>query len=192
MNNIERNRILISSLSKSEKRSFKLFCATQSGEKSYLQLFESIENSITAKYELIFQTFSDTSKNKNIEIASDYLYKQLLDFLVYKRNKKNIQPQIFDLIEKSNVLFDCKLRDEALETLNEAKQQATLYEDDIMQIIVARTEMHYLQIMGFPLLPEKKLVEKQMKLLGLMKFSRTINQYHFLKDILNHRLLHKK
>lgn len=191
MKNIERSRVIITSMGKSEKRSFKIYCATQSGEKAYLQLFEIIENLPKGQYEKVENEFLDSSKNKNLEIASGYLYNQLLDFLVSKRSKKEIQSQIFKMVEKANILFERKLIEEAFEALKQASSHATLYDAEMMQMIISKTEMYFLSILGFPSLSEKQLVSKQVKLQELMKYSRIINQSYFLRDILNHRLLHK-
>ena len=133
----------------------------------------------------------DSSKNKNIEIAAGYLYNQLLDFLVYKRSKKGIQAQIFNKIERAKILFKRKLIEEAFESLAQAANFATLYEGETMQIIIARTEMYFLSVLGFPSISEKQLITKQVKLQELLRYSRTISQFHFLRDTLNYRLLHK-
>lgn len=191
MKNIERSRVIISSMSKSEKRGFNIYCTAQNGEKAYLQLFDIIGNLAKGQHEKLENEFLDSSNNKNIEIAAGYLYNQLLDFLVYKRSKKGIQAQIFNKIEKANILFKRKLIEEAFESLAQAANLANLYEAEIMQIIVARTEMYFLSVLGFPSLSEKQLITKQVKLQELLRYSRTISQFHFLKDTLNYRLLHK-
>jgi len=178
-------------MGKSEKRGFKIYCATQGGEKAYLQLFDIIDNLPKGHYGKLEDEFQDSSKNKNMEIAAGYLYTQLLDFLVSKRPKKEIQSQIFKMIEKANILFERKLIDEAFESLNQASNHAAFYDAEMMQMIIAKTEMYFLGILGFPSLSEKELISKQVKLQELMKYSRLINQSYFLRDILNHRLLHK-
>lgn len=191
MKNIERSRVIIASMAKSEKRSFKIYCATQSGEKGYLQLFDIIADSPKGQYGKLENEFLDASKNKNIEVAAGYLYNQLLDFLVQKRSKKEIHSQIFKLVEKANILFERKLIEEAFEALTQADNYASLYDAENLQIIIAKTEMYFLGILGFPYLSEKQLIAKQVKLQELMKYSRIINQSYFLRDVLNHRLLHK-
>ncbi|MDP2068914.1 MAG: hypothetical protein Q8K04_08105 [Lutibacter sp.] len=191
MKNIERSRVVIASMGKSEKRSFKIYCSTQSGEKAYLQLFDIIDNLPNGRFEKLENEFLDISRNKNVEIAAGYLYNQLLDFLVHKRSKKDMQSQIFMMIEKANILFERKLIDEAFHTLNQADNYASLFNAENLQIIIAKTEMYFLGTLGFPNLSEKQLIGKQVKLQELMKYSRIINQSYFLSDILNYRILHK-
>ncbi len=191
MNQVERTSILISSMSKPEKRGFKLFCNTQKGEKKYLDLFDIINNLPIEKSEKVWELFEQENSGKNIEVVAGYLYKLLLDYLVQKRVEKSIQAKIFKQIEISKVLFERKLPDEAAQELVIASQMAQTFEDDIMQILTARVEMTQAGERGFTNLSEKELVNKQMKLQAIMKHSRTINQHSFLLDILNHRLLFK-
>lgn len=192
MNNTDRASIIISSLSKAEKRGFKLFCGAQKGEKSYLALFDIIDEQTSAGLKKIQEQFSEASSQKSLETAAGYLYKLLLNFLVQSRSEKHIQTKIFNHIEKSSLLFERKLFEEAAEELAVAKELATSYEDDVMQMLISRMEMRHLSNLEFPSLPEKELVGKQMKLLNTMKYSRTINQHNFLLDVLNHRLLYKR
>lgn len=191
MNNLQRITMIISSLSKSEKRGFKLYCNTQKGEKLYIALFDIVDNLAMKGKEKIQSRFEKENDGKNIEVAAGYLYKLLLNFLVQKRGEKSIQAKIFQQIEKSKVLFEKKLLDEASDELLIAKKLAEKYEDDIMQMLVSRVEMGQNRLLDFINISEKELITKQMKMQAIMKYSRTINQHFFLLDILNYRLLHK-
>ena len=77
MNNIERISIIISSMSKPEKRGFKLYCNTQKGEKMYITLFDIVDNLATEEKEKIQNRFEKENAGKNIEVAAGYLYKLL-------------------------------------------------------------------------------------------------------------------
>ena len=192
MNPIERTSILISSMSKSEKRGFKLFCNTQKGDKGYMALFDIIDSLATEDSGKIWKRFERENPGKNIEVAAGYLYKLLLDYLVQKRVEKSIQAKIFRQIEMSKVLFERKLPHEAIEELVVASQMARTYEDDIMQMLAARVEMLQASELGFAGLSEKELVARQVKALAVMKYSRAISQHNFLLDVLNYRLLYKR
>lgn len=192
MNRVECASILISSMSKSEKRGFKLYCNTQKGEKVYMVLFDIIDGLATEEGEMILKRFECGNPGKNIEVAAEYLYKLLLNFLVQKRVERSIQAKIFKQIEMSKVLFERKLPQEATEELAVASQMAQTYEDDIMQMLVARVEMLQASELGFAGLSEKELISRQMNALAVMKYSRAISQHNFLLDVLNYRLLHKR
>lgn len=192
MNNIERVSIIISSMGKSEKRGFKLYCNTQKGEKMYVALFDIVDSFATEEREKIQSRFEKENAGKNIEVAAGYLYRLLLNFLVQKRVEKSVQAKIFQQIEISKVLFERKLFDEAAEELATGRKMAEKYEDDIMQMLVSRVEMAQIEQLGFVGLSEKDLIAKQMKLQATMKYSRAINQHNSLLDILNHRLLYRR
>lgn len=192
MNQIERASVLISSMSKPEKRGFKLYCNTQKGDKGYMSLFDIIDSFTTEESEKIWKRFECENPGKNIKVAAEYLYKLLLDFLVQKRVERSIQARIFKQIEISKVLFERKLPHEAIEELVVASQMARTYEDDIMQMLAARVEMLQASELGFAGLSEKELVARQVKALAVMKYSRAISQHNFLLDVLNYRLLYKR
>lgn len=192
MNQIERASVLISSMSKPEKRGFKLYCNTQKGDKGYMSLFDIIDSFTIEESEKIWKRFECENPGKNIKVAAEYLYKLLLDFLVQKRVERSIQARIFKQIEISKVLFERKLPHEAIEELVVASQMARTYEDDIMQMLAARVEMLQASELGFAGLSEKELVARQVKALAVMKYSRAISQHNFLLDVLNYRLLYKR
>ena len=163
MNNIERISIIISSMSKPEKRGFKLYCNTQKGEKMYITLFDIVDNLATEEKEKIQNRFEKENAGKNIEVAAGYLYKLLLNLLVQKLVEKSVQAKIFRQIEISKVLFERKLPDEATEELLVAQKMAEKYEDDIMQMLASRVEMAQIEQLGFVGLSEKELIAKQKK-----------------------------
>lgn len=191
MNNLNRTIILISSMNKPEKRSFKLYCNTQAGEKAYVKLFDIIDKSNAMEYDVIEKSLRNVCNFRSFEIVTSYLYKILIDFLVFKLPEKRIQSKIYQLIERANILFERKLFDEAFGELKNAEEHAVLYEDDVMQVLISRTKMRFLSILDFPKISEKELVAQQVKLSEQIIYARRINQYNYLLDILNHRLLYK-
>lgn len=192
MNNIERCILVITSMTVQEKRGFKQFNNFQKGNKGYLQLFETIETNPTDHYELIESNFKQVSCNKNIVATSNYLYDLLLEYLVSERHRKNIWSKIYASIEKANVLFELKLFEDAFNELEKANKYSTLYEDDITQVIISKTRMRFYSNLDYVGLTEKELVSMQMKLHEQMKYTKTINQYNHLLDILNFRILNEQ
>ena len=90
--------ILVHSLTKSEKRYFKLSSNLQDGDKAYLALFDSIGEKTTE--EELRACFQESQKGKNYEMAVKHLYKALLDCLVRLREKQDDQTRIFNMISK--------------------------------------------------------------------------------------------
>lgn len=177
-------------MSKSEKRGFKLFCSIQKGEKNYIELLNIIDKSPLESEEKIREKYNLLHNEKNIETSATYLYQLLIDFLIQKRTEKSIQSQIFKQIEASKVLYERNLPEDATKELTSALNKAKRFEDDIMQLLASRIELAQASEDNFKDFQEKEMVEKHIKLLNTLKYSRTISQHNFLLNILSYRLLY--
>lgn len=181
--------LLVHSLSKAEKRYFRLYSNLQSGEKVYLRLFDLISEGIPA--EEIQNRFKELPDEKSYEMAIKHLYRVILDCLIRLREKQDTQAQIFNYITKAEILFDRDLAEDALAELNKAKKLAITYENDPLQLLIRRTELKYLSSLGFKGVSERELVNKQMKINDVMKYARNTNLHLQLYDILKHRITYK-
>ena len=190
MNILEKNIILISSMSKAEKRGFKLLYDSDNQNKAYLLLFDLIEQNITHSFETIDEAFKDLT-HKNITTASNYLYSLILKYLIYENASKSLKITLFHQIERAKILFDRKLIDEGFEELQKAYQQAKLYEDEVMQLLILRTKIRFHEKLDFTRISEQELASLQMKQLSLTKKNRIIDQHNFLYNTLRHRINHK-
>lgn len=189
MKKIELLIALIKSMSKSEKRYFKLYSNLQSGTKIYLFLFDLLEKMLPE--EDIYEEFHKKYKDNNIEVAAKHLYTVILDCLQILREKQDIQSKIFSYISKANILFERELFEEAFVELDKAKKLASTYEQDTLLLLIRRTELKYFNTLDFKGMNEKQLVNKQMKINEIMKYSRNVNLHLQLYDILRHRLIYK-
>lgn len=190
MNVFDKSVILIASMSKAEKRSFKLLCDCEKSEKAYLILFDLIEQNITNSFESINKAFTSIT-HKSITTASGYLYNLILKHLVYENANKSLKVALFNQIERAKILFDRKLVDESFEELDKAYEQANLYEDEIIQQLVLRTKIKFHEKLDFTRISEQELASTHMKQLSLTKKSRVIDQHNFLYNTLRHRI-HRK
>lgn len=181
--------ILVHSLTKSEKRYFKLSSNLQDGDKAYLALFDSIGEKTTE--EELRACFQESQKGKNYEMAVKHLYKALLDCLVRLREKQDDQTRIFNMISKANILFEREMVEEALACLEKAKEIAIEFENDYALLLILRTELKFLSLSDFNGISEKELVGKQVRITEILKYSRNLNQHIQLYDILRHRSMYK-
>lgn len=181
--------VLIKSLSKAEKRYFRLYSNIQGGEKIYFALFELFEAKTSA--DEIHRLFCLHHEGKSFEMAVKHLYKVVLDCLMHLRENQDIQTKIFNYISKAAILFERELPDDALAELGKAKKLAVCYENDSLLLLIRRTELKYLSSRDFKGITEKQLVEKQMKINEVMKYARSANLHTQLYDILKHRFIYK-
>lgn len=189
MNTTNSVLILVNSLTKAEKRYFNLYSNLQSGEKAYIVLYKLITPNTSA--EELFNKFCASQPGKSFDMAAKHLYRNLSDCLVRLREKQNIQSKIFNQISKSGIFFEREMFEEAFTELEKAKTLAKVHEEDALSLLIRRTELKYLNALDFRGISEKKLVNKQMKINEITKYSRTLNQHLQLYEILKHRLIYK-
>lgn len=181
--------LLIQSLSKAEKRYIRLYTNLQSGDKNYMLIYNYASEGLSA--EQIYAKFSEEVNEKSFEMAAKHLYQVLLDCLVQLRDKQDIQTSIFNYITKSNILFERELYDNAFSELEKARKLASMYEKDLLLLLIGRTELKYMRTIHFNGINEKILVNKQMQINDTMKYTRNINQHLQLYDILKHRIAYR-
>jgi hypothetical protein len=181
--------ILTESLSKSEKRYFRLFSKIQAGDKKYVYLFNLIEAHNTV--DEVYTKFCKKYNNASFNMAVKHLYRTVMDCLIYLYRKQDIQTKIFAMISEADILHERTLFDEAIEKLKKAKNIALTYEMYSLTLLLRRIELKYLNATNFKNISERQLISKQMKLVEEMKYNRSSNLHSQLYDILKHRLFYK-
>ncbi|MCD7937188.1 MAG: hypothetical protein LUG98_10040, partial [Tannerellaceae bacterium] len=186
MKRIELLSQIINSMSKAEKRYFKLYSAIQEGKKEYVFLYDQLENERAPQE--VYEAFCETYGKKGFENSLQYLYKQLLNSLTLVNTQEKIQQEIFRFLSYAEILYERKIVSQALVELNRAKGLAELYEQDILLLLIRRTELKYISESGYMELTEKQLVSKQTKLNESMKITRATNMHISLFTTLQYRL----
>jgi hypothetical protein len=181
--------VLAESLTKSEKRYFRLFSNIQSGDKKYVYLFDLIEDN--NPIDTVYALFCKKYNSANFNMAVKHLYRTIMDCLLYLHRKQDIQTKIFTLLSEADILYERALFDDAMDVLNKAKKLAAIYEMDSLILLSRRIELKYMNTTNFKDVTERQLISKQMKIVEEMKYSRSANLHSQLYDILKHRLFHK-
>jgi hypothetical protein len=115
---------LIRSLTKSEKRFFKLHSALQSGDKNYLRIFEAIDKQKTYDEEAIKKLFSKETFIKHFPSEKNHLYKLILKSLRAYHAEASVSGILKQEIKNIEILYDKALYTEANKTLHRAKRMA--------------------------------------------------------------------
>lgn len=174
---------LINSLSKSEKRYFRLLASPQKGEKLYLQLFNCLE-----KYDAFDLQLQEELKvlfpGTTIEPARKHLYRILMRSLRQFHTENEIDVQVFNLIQDSRILLNRGLIEPCFDQLEKAKQLSLRYEKFNLYIQAARQELQYLIQLQFEGLKEFNLIQKQEKIRELLEFESTLHQHASLYEVL--------
>lgn len=115
---------LIKSLTKSEKRFFKLHSALQSGPKNYLRIFEAVDAQDTYDEEALKTHFAKEVFIKHLPSEKNHLYKLILKSLRAYHAEASVSGLLKIEIKNIEILYDKALYGEATKTLHRAKRIA--------------------------------------------------------------------
>ncbi len=145
---------LIKSMTKSEKRNFKLY-ANRIGsvkEIKFIQVFDSIDKMDVYKEELIFKRAKDI-KISQLPNLKAHLYKQLLTSLRLSQINHDVTISIREQIDHAKVLYNKGLYQQSLRMLEKSKVLAEKYERKLL----------HLEIVEFEKLIESQYITKSME-----------------------------
>lgn len=126
---------LIHSLTKSEKRSFKLF-AKRSGatnEAKFIRLFDVLEKMSVYDEEAIKKRLPNISSTQFANLKS-HLYSQILASLRLSNLKSDIDIELREQLDYIRVLYKKGLYNQSLRLLNRAKNTTGSYRKDLFQL----------------------------------------------------------
>jgi hypothetical protein len=127
---------LISSLSKAEKRSFKLYANRNSSsqeEIKYLQLFDFIDRTDNYSDELAISRISGIKKSQLSNIKA-HLYKQLLTSLRLQHAAHLPTIEIRESMDHALILYEKGFYNQALKLLEKAKQHAIKIQSTVLHL----------------------------------------------------------
>lgn len=133
---------LINSLSKAEKRSFKLYAnrnSSSADELKFLQLFDFIERTENYSDELALQRLPAIKKSQLSNIKG-HLYKQILTSLRLQYTQHLPQIEIRESIDHASILYRKGFYHQALKILERARQQARKMEATVLYLEIVQLE----------------------------------------------------
>ena len=181
--------LLVNSLTKGEKRYFRMYSALQEGSKDYLFLFEILEKNTAPETAKL--SFNKLRPEASYDVTAKYLYKVITDSLVHIRMDQHPSAKLSIALLKVNILFEKSLYDQGFKQLKKIQTSAHIHEQSLIHLAAAKLELYYLSNLQFNNITESELILKQMKMEELLKQERHIIQHTALYELLRHRLLYK-
>ena len=140
---------LIKSLTKNEKRYFRMFAALQKGNKTYLTLFNEISRQKVYDETLLKEKFSGEKFITQLSFTKNYLYKLISKSLISYYSESIPDQRISELIIRAKILFNKALFTQYFKTIDRARVLAEKYERfgylieilDMARIIVKKEEI---------------------------------------------------
>ncbi|WP_281233568.1 hypothetical protein [Flavobacterium gelatinilyticum] len=132
--------VLIKSLSKSEKRQFKIFASRleTSSNTKFIELFNILDRSETYDEKLILK--SGSIKKVQLSNLKSYLYKQILVSIRLNIPSQNIRYQLREQIDFAVILYNKGLYKQSLKILDKTKQQALENDEKYMAYEIVEFE----------------------------------------------------
>ncbi len=119
---------LVQTLTKSEKRFFKLSSSLQQGEKNYLKIFDVIEKQDEYDEEEIKETFSNENFIKHLPSEKNHLYRLLLKSLRAYHSDNTVSSMLKEELKNIEILYRKALYRECNKFLEKAKRMAIDHE----------------------------------------------------------------
>lgn len=117
---------LIKSLSKGDRRNFKVYARLQDGDKKYVQLFDAIGKQDVYDEKKLLKQFKGERFTNQFSVAKNYLYNYILKTLhVFQ---KDPHAELTTLIHQVEILIGKNLFDQAQKLLRKAKHMAERHE----------------------------------------------------------------
>jgi hypothetical protein len=148
---------LIASLTKSEKRYFKVFTSLQNGEKGYIKLFEAIEKLGEYDEKKIRKMYEGEDFLKRLPAVKNYLHGQVLKSLRVINSGNTIETRLREMMQDVSILYEKRLFKQCAKILEKAKD-------------IAKANEMVLPILEINIWQEKVLIE----LLPIEKFEKAL------------------
>lgn len=132
--------VLIKSLSKSEKRQFKIFASRleTSSNTKFIELFNILDKSEAYDEKLILK--NGLIKKVQLSNLKSYLYKQILVSIRLNIPSQNIRYQLREQIDFAAILYNKGLYKQSLKILDKTKQQAIENDEKYMAFEIVEFE----------------------------------------------------
>ncbi|MBC9932070.1 hypothetical protein [Chitinophaga qingshengii] len=179
---------LVKTLSKSEKRQFRLYTRKHTGTKEYITLFDLIDKNDFTQREQLEEKFRQSHAGISLDNAARYLLRILTDCLIQSRVKEDDSFQLLYGLLRVNMLKERNLPEEGYRELKKLQQMADVIQDQFINYLFFRQELNHLAAFNFQGLTEKKLVEIQMKARNAIKDIRSTHEHYSLYELLKYRL----
>jgi hypothetical protein len=173
---------LIKSLSKSEKRYFKIFSSkhTIGEENNYIILFDSIIAQDVYDEQALFREFEGAAFLNKFSITKKRLYDNILRSLDSFHANSSIDAQLYSMMHYAEILYDKSLYDQCRKLLHSAEKLATKHDKQTILLDIQLKTKRLLENSSYAGASGELLTEIKTKSLKTLQ---SITDYTVLWDI---------
>jgi hypothetical protein len=151
--------LLTKSLSKSEKRYFRLTGFLQDGGNVSLKLFDLLEANDSISD--VKSKFFHQQPKANLDTSAKYLYKMVMRTLRLYEAERNIDNKLLTLASDARILFERGLITKCFCEIERGKKLAFAHEKFLHFTILSKLELQFLLALQFADIDEPALLERQ-------------------------------
>lgn len=150
---------LVKSLTKSEKRYFKLESSlhTIGDENNYTVLFDFIDKQSEYDEELIFQHFEGAAFLNKFAITKKRLYDRILNALDSFHSKSSVDAQIYKMLHSADILYNKSLYDQCKDILRSAEKLAEKNNRFNLLLEISKKQKRLLENKGYSEITQQDL-----------------------------------
>ncbi|MCE6989755.1 tetratricopeptide repeat protein [Dyadobacter sp. CY323] len=174
---------LTKSLTKSEKRYFRMCQNFQEGDKGYMKMYDLLEAADIDDADLL-KTIHAALGTATVEPARKHLSKVLTRSLSEFDGDKAVENQLWSLYQNSNTLYKKGLYAAAMRIINKAEKLAVEHEKHLFLHILNKKKIEYMMHQQFVDWNESELVLAQEKSRDAIATEHAIQQHASLYEIL--------
>jgi hypothetical protein len=184
---------LIKSLTKSEKRYFKLISSrhTIGEENNYVILFDAIEKQVEYNEQALFVQFKGETFLNKFSITKKRLYDHILSALDLFHNSSSIEAQIYKMLHSADILYDKSLYDQSKSILRSAEKLALKKEYFNLALIIKSKQKRLFETSSYTEISKQEIDEIYTIDLYLHNQSLLYNKLWNIKSQLFHLLAQK-
>ena len=184
---------LIKSLSKSEKRFFKIYSERHViGERNnYVRLFDALDRQKKYNEQAILKKFANEKFIRRLAVAKAYLYDLILKSMNMYHAQNSIDAQIRELLGNVQFLYEKSLYSQADKLVNKVKKMVNDYEKWSFLVEILRWQKKLLDAQSYSQIAENELQELHETYRLLLDKLLNINDFWLLQSKLQHYHTHK-
>ncbi len=173
---------LVQSLSKNEKRYFKIFAMRHGAKekKNYLKLFDAVETMKHYDETLLLKKLKNEPFIKHISGQKNQLYNLILESLSIYHNDSSIDREINKYIDLAQILSEKELDEQSIKIIEKAKKLA--YKHDRFEVIFPLLKLQKKKGFDRDNLSEKEMNDYYKELFVALEKLRSKLEYNHIRD----------
>lgn len=182
---------LVNSMTRSEKKAFRVNSGSTRKVPEYMVLYDLIDQNKTVGVEEIKTKFLEQRPGVSFDATVKYLYKIILDSITELKKEQESDFNLMYGIMKAKILYEKSLFEDCFALLKRIIHESEKQENLYSLLIASKHEIEFLLALNYPSTDEKTLLKKHFQINKTLRAIMKINEQSSIYELLMHRIIHK-